>query len=113
MAIDGINRHSLRMQSRAHKWLFKPHALIASSAVMIVGCAHNAGVIPIGNGTFMISRSEWGIQHTGATVKSDVIKQASEFCLKHGKELDIVNTSQQDMVPFKSEAQAEVEFRCH
>jgi hypothetical protein len=101
------------MQMEVHMRLFKPYALIASSVLIMVACAHNAGVIPIGHGTFMISRSEWGIQHTGATVKSDVLKQASEFCMKQGKELDIANTSQQDMVPFKSEAQAEVEFKCH
>jgi hypothetical protein len=40
-------------------------------AAMLVGCAHDAGVVPIGNGTFMISKSEWGIEHTGATVKAD------------------------------------------
>jgi hypothetical protein len=81
-------------------------------STMMIGCAHDAGVIPIGNGTFMISKSEWGIQHTGATVKADVLKEASAFCMKQ-KDLEVVNTSQQDMVPFKSEAQAEVEFRCH
>jgi hypothetical protein len=82
-------------------------------AAMMVGCAHDAGVIPIGNGTFMISKSEWGIQHTGTTVKGDVLKEAGVFCMKQHKDLEVVNTSQQDMVPFKSEAQAEVEFRCH
>jgi len=82
-------------------------------STMMIGCAHDAGVIPIGSGTFMISKSEWGIQHTGATVKADVLKEASAFCMKQQKDLEVVNTSQQDMVPFKSEAQAEVEFRCH
>jgi len=81
-------------------------------AATIVGCAHDAGVVPIGNGTFMISKSEWGIEHTGATVKADVLKEASAFCMKQQKDLEVVKTSQQDMVPFKSEAQAEVEFRC-
>ena len=82
-------------------------------AATLVGCAHDAGVIPIGNGTFMISKSEWGIEHTGATVRADVLKEAGAFCMKQQKDIEVVNTSQQDMVPFKSEAQAEVEFRCH
>jgi hypothetical protein len=68
-------------------------------------------VIPIENGTFMISKSEWGIEHTGATVKADALKEAGAFCMKQQKDPEAVNTSQQDMVPFKSEAQAEVEFR--
>jgi hypothetical protein len=33
--------------------------------------------------------------------------------MKQQKDIEVVNTSQQDMVPFKSEAQAEVQFRCH
>jgi hypothetical protein len=82
-------------------------------ATMMVGYAHDAGVVPIGNGTFMISKSEWGIEHTGATVKADALKEAGAFCMKQQKDLEVVNSSQQDMVPFKSEAQAEVEFRCH
>ncbi len=82
-------------------------------ATMMAGCAHDAGVVPIGSGTYMISKSEWGIEHTGATVKADALKEASAFCLKQQRELEVTNTSQQDMVPFKSEAQAEVEFRCH
>ncbi len=93
--------------------LLKSYALIIAPLLAIpVACAHNAGIVPIGNGTYMISRSEWGIEHTGATVKSDILKEASEFCIKQGKELNVVNTSQQDMVPFKSEAQAELEFKC-
>jgi hypothetical protein len=82
-------------------------------AAVMAGCAHDAGVIPIGNGTFMISKSEWGIEHTGATVRADVLKEAGAFCMKQQRDLEVVNSSQQDMVPFKSEAQAEVEFRCH
>lgn len=88
------------------------YRVTALIATFLVGCAHDAGVIPIGNGTFMISKSEWGIEHTGATVKADVLKEASMFCMRQKKELEVINTSQQDMVPFKSEAQAEAEFRC-
>jgi len=81
-------------------------------AAMMAGCAHDAGVIPIGSGTFMISKSEWGIEHTGATVRADALKEAGAFCMKQQKDLEVINTRQQDMVPFKSEAQADVEFRC-
>jgi len=66
----------------------------------------------MGNGTYMISRSQWGIQHTGASVKANVLKEAGTCCARQQKELEVVSTAQKDMVPFKSEAQAEVEFRC-
>jgi len=80
--------------------------------VALVGCSHNSGIIPVGNGTYMISKSEWGIEHTGSSVKADALNEASRYCAGMHKELEIVNTTQNDMVPFKSEAQAEIEFRC-
>ena len=66
----------------------------------------------MGNGTYMISKSQWGIQHTGSSVKANVLKEAGAYCAKQQKELEVINAAQKDMIPFKSEAQAEVEFRC-
>ena len=86
--------------------------LAALSALLSAGCADNPGVVPTGNGIYMITKSEWGISHTGSTVKADALKQANAFCARTNKEMAIVNATQNDMVPFKSEAQAEIEFRC-
>ena len=85
-------------------------AIAALSA--IVGCSHNSGIVPVGNGHYILTNSEWGIEHTGLSVKADALKEASKFCAGRNMELAIVNTTQNDMVPFKSEAQAEVEFLC-
>ena len=82
------------------------------SAILLAGCATTSGIVPMGNGTFMISKSEWGIEHTGSSVKADALKEASAYCAGLHNDLEIVNTTQKDMVPFKSEAQAEIEFRC-
>lgn len=66
----------------------------------------------MGNNAYMISRSEKGFDTTGSRVKADALKEAKEFCLSVGKTIEIVKTTQKDMVPFKSDAQAEVEFKC-
>jgi hypothetical protein len=94
------------------KVVFAVGSFTLLSAFMLAGCGHTSAVVPIGGGTFMISKSEWGIQHTGSTVKADALKEASEYCAGMHRELEIVSATQNDMVPFKSEAQAEIEFRC-
>ena len=62
------------------------------------GFACCVGAILLAFGTaFGTEFIEWGIEHTGATVKSDILKEASEFCIKQGKELNVVNTSRISM----------------
>lgn len=80
--------------------------------VFVSGCAAASGVVPMGNDTYMISKTQWGIQHTGSSVKANVLKEAGTYCAQQHKELEVVSATQKDMVPFKSEAQAEATFRC-
>ena len=89
--------------------------LVVFSLLLIAtatGCATASGVVPIGDGTYMISKSEWGVQHTGSSVKANVLKEAGAHCAGQHKDLEVVSVTQKDMVPFKSEAQAEATFRC-
>ena len=46
--------------------------------IFITACASTSGVLPIGNDTYMISRSEKGFDTTGSRVKADAIKEANE-----------------------------------
>jgi uncharacterized protein YaaQ len=80
--------------------------------IFITACASTSGVISIGNDTYMISRSEKGVDITGSRVKADAIKEANEYCLSKNKKIEIIKSTQKDMVPFKSDAQAEIEFKC-
>lgn len=82
------------------------------AVAFVSGCAAASGVVPMGGDTYMISKSQWGIQHTGSSVKANVIKEAHAYCSQLGRDLEVINTSEKDMVPYKSEAQAEVTFRC-
>lgn len=79
---------------------------------LLSACTHTSGVVPTGNDTFIVSRSEKGLDTTGSLVKADAIKEANEFCSLNGKTIEIIKATQKDMVPFRSDAQAEVEFKC-
>lgn len=80
--------------------------------LLLSACASTSGVVPLGGGTFMVSRSEKGFDTTGSRVKAAALKEANAYCLSNGKTIEIVNTTSKDMVPFTSDAQAEVEFKC-
>jgi len=82
------------------------------ATALIAACAHTSGVTPTGKGTYMVSRSHWGVEPTGSSVKAEALKEANSYCARLHKEMELVNETQNDMVPFKSEAQAEIEFRC-
>lgn len=79
---------------------------------LLSACASTSGVVPIGGECFLISRSEKGVNTTGGHVKADAIKEANRYCNSVGKQLKIMKATQADMVPFKSDAQAEIEFQC-
>ena len=85
--------------------------------IFVSGCASSwqpktSGVVPLNDNKFLISRSEKGFDTTGSRVKTDAIKEANQYCATFGKSVEITKIVEQDMVPFKSDAQAEIEFRC-
>jgi hypothetical protein len=83
-----------------------------SLALFLSACAATSGVVSLGTDTFLISRSEKGFDTTGSRVKADAIREANKHCAANGKQTEILKATQLDMVPFKSDAQAEIEFRC-
>jgi hypothetical protein len=87
-------------------------ATFAVSASVLVGCAASSGVVPMGHDTYLISRSEKGFDTTGSRVKADALREASDYCAKGGKSIEITKATEKDMVPFRSDAQAEVQFKC-
>jgi len=90
----------------------KKLVLLIFILIVLTGCVRTSGVVPIGDDTYMISRSHKGVDLTGSMVKAEAIKEANQYCEEIGKELKIINATHKDMVPFKSDAQAEIEFQC-
>lgn len=80
--------------------------------LVLAGCATSSGVVPTGNNEYLISRSEKGFDKTGSQVKADALKEANSFCNNQNKQMEIIKVTSKDMMPFKSDAQAELQFRC-
>jgi len=84
----------------------------AMMCAVLTACATSSGVVPAGNDTYLISRSEKSFDATGSRVKADALREASDFCSKSGKSMEVLKTSEKDMMVFRSNPQAEVQFRC-
>jgi len=80
--------------------------------IVITSCSKSSGVVPLGADKYMISRSEKGFDITGSRVKADALQEANAFCLSKNLKFEIIKATHKDMVPFISDAQAEIEFRC-
>ncbi len=86
--------------------------LAVGAFIVLLGCTTSSGVVPMGQDTYMISRTEKGFRGSSSKVKAEALKEANEYCAGQGKVLLLTKTDQRDMVPFKSDAQAEVQFMC-
>lgn len=85
---------------------------VAIAVIVLAGCA-STGVIPTGNGEFMISKqSAAGIFGTPAGVEADIYKQANAYCAAHHEVLETVNVQTENAVPFYHEGAATLHFRC-
>jgi len=77
-------------------------------AALISGCT-SSGVVPMGQNTYMISKSVWGL--TGpAPIKAAAIKEADDYCKKQGKVLRVTKTVEIS-IKFGSTPAAEVYFK--
>jgi len=79
---------------------------------ILTGCS-STGVVPIGEGTFIISKKSAGCGFSsGEGTKIDLYKEANAYCEKKNKELTTVEAIARDGVPFVRCASAELKFKC-
>lgn len=79
------------------------------AALTLASCA-SSGVVPTGQGAYMVSTSQWGF--TSASVhKARLMQDAAAFCQSHGKQMEVTGTSQNELGLGKIPG-AEVQFRC-
>lgn len=61
---------------------FNKKFLITICSLLIVGCAANSGIVPMGNNTYMVSRqAATGFSGMG-TLKAEAMKEAYQECQK-------------------------------
>lgn len=86
---------------------------ILAIPLSLCGCAANSGVVPMGGGSFMVSRqAATGFSGTG-NLKASAVKDASAYCAAHGQDFEVTSATQNEG-PFilGKYPRAEVNFRC-
>lgn len=74
-------------------------------------CVSSSEIVKTGPDTYMISRSEKGFRGASSCVKAAALAEADKWCQKQGKVMKVISSSQKDMVPFTSDAYAEIHFK--
>lgn len=85
--------------------------LAVASLAILAGCA-SSGVIPMDRGSFMITKrsAQFGIGMPVGT-KTDVYKEANEYCSKQGMMVDTINLEMTPSMP-ASPGSVSLQFRC-
>lgn len=72
----------------------------------------SSGVVPMGQDTYMISAQSFTGFSSAGSVKAEIYKEGSAYCVGLGKQFQPVNDHGVDGVPGRALASAEVQFRC-
>jgi len=87
-------------------------AAIVSLALM-TACTNDSGVVPYGDGSYLITRSEKSLATpAGVSIKATVLKEANQFCGGSGHRVEVVSETAHDMKVFRADPNAEIRFRC-
>lgn len=100
---QGLNQFGLKMK------VFTS----AITVLILLGCAANSGVIPIGKDTYMVSRqAATGFSGSG-TLKAEAFQEANVFCRSQSKDVQVISTSEA-APPYilGNFPKAEVQFLC-
>ena len=77
----------------------------------LVGCVTGTGVIPMGAGTFMVSRQNGGPMGSLGEVKALALKDAAAFCATKGQDFIVIKAND---IPrsFAKTPETSIEFKC-
>jgi len=89
----------------------KMKALLLSIFIFIAGCTSTTGVVPIGEDTYMIGKST-NLALTSSGIKADAFKEASQYCKKQGKKIQVLRTTATDMKLGSHVGSTEIQFMC-
>ena len=82
-------------------------------ALLLVGCATNSGVAPMGPDTYVVTRqAATGFSGSG-DLKAEALREANEYCLSQKREMHVVSTAEaKPPYIFGNFPKAEVQFKC-
>ena len=87
--------------------------MIPLALTLLAGCATDSGVVPMGQGAFLITKqAATGLPGLG-NMKADALTEAGRYCADRSQELEVVRLSESSP-PFilGNYPRVEVQFRC-
>jgi hypothetical protein len=91
----------------------KMNAAMSVMVLLLVGCASNSGIVPIGPETYIVSRQAASGFSGSGTLKAEAFQEANQFCAGQNKVMQVVNTIEaQPPFVFGNFPKAEVQFMC-
>ena len=86
--------------------------LIACFVLLFVGCAAtNSGVIPVGNGTYMVSRQAGAFPSGKEPLLAEALAEANVMCSSLRKSIKVISTNE-NMQAIGNFPKASVIFSC-
>lgn len=87
--------------------------VIGLGTIVLTGCASNTGVVPNGQGGYLIAKqAATGLPGLG-NLKAEALQEASQHCADQGREFLLTNaTETQPPYIVGNYPRAEIEFRC-
>jgi hypothetical protein len=88
-------------------------SVMLSALVVVAGCASQTGVVPNGQGSYLIAKqAATGFPGLG-NLKAEALQEANQYCVNSGSELFITRaTETQPPYVLGNYPRAEIEFRC-
>lgn len=86
--------------------------LLLVSVIMLAACS-SGGPVKMGHDTYLLTKKSAGCGFTGGEgAKAALLREANAFCAKQGKEIETMDATAKNGVPFVRCASAEIEFKC-
>jgi hypothetical protein len=72
----------------------KMRPALGAAVMLLAGCASHSGVVPAGQGSYMISKqAATGFPGLG-NLKAEALQEANQHCLSEGRELVVTNSTE-------------------
>lgn len=82
-------------------------------SALIVGCASNSGIVPMGRDTYMVSRQAASGFTGMGTLKAEAMEEAFNQCQKTGKAVEVIQTiDAQPPYVMGNFPRTEIRFKC-
>lgn len=86
------------------------HLAIFILCLSLVACVSKSGVQQVGDNHFVLS-VRGGMQASGSIVKTELLREANDYCAKSAKKVSVISSSHQDASRV-APTSAEVQFSC-